>query len=63
MTDKTEAQSEALRLAQFFESLTESSHRWWDGVPVHEKAATVLRALVQGAGQPITYTPKEGGAV
>ncbi|MGF6211825.1 hypothetical protein [Comamonas sp. 4034] len=44
MTDKTEAQPEALRLAQFFESLTESSHRWWDGVPVHEKAATVLRA-------------------
>ncbi|WP_395026345.1 hypothetical protein [Comamonas odontotermitis] len=46
MTHKTEAQPEALRLAQFFESLTESSHRWWDGVPVHEKAATVLRALV-----------------
>lgn len=44
MTDKTEAQPEALRLAEFFESLTKSSHRWWDGVPVHEKAATVLRA-------------------
>lgn len=44
MTDKTEAQPEALRLAEFFESLTKSSHRWGDGVPVHEKAATVLRA-------------------
>ncbi|MGU3629855.1 hypothetical protein [Comamonas sp. C24C] len=38
-------QPEALRLAEFFESMKKSSHRWHDGVPVHEKAAAELRRL------------------
>lgn len=42
---KTETQSEALRLAEFFGSMKKSSHRWYDGVPVHEKAAAELRRL------------------
>ena len=43
MTAPDSAPPEAIQLAQFFERLTKSSHRWWDGTPVHEKAATVLR--------------------
>ena len=42
---KTETQSEALELAEFFGSMKKSSHRWYDGVPVHEKAAAELRRL------------------
>ena len=38
-------QPEALRLAEFFESMKKSSHRWHDGTPVHEKAAAELRSL------------------
>lgn len=38
-------QPEALQLAQFFESMKKSSHRWHDGAPVHEKAAAELRRL------------------
>lgn len=41
----TTEQPEALRLAEFFESMRKSSHRWYDGTPVHEKAATELRRL------------------
>lgn len=40
-----EMQPEALRLAEFFESMKKSSHRWYDGTPVHEKAAAELRRL------------------
>lgn len=40
-----EQQPEALRLAEFFESMKKSSHRWYDGTPVHEKAASELRRL------------------
>lgn len=40
-----EQQPEALRLAEFFESMKKSSHRWYDGQPVHEKAASELRRL------------------
>lgn len=40
-----EHQPEALRLAEFFESMKKSSHRWYDGTPVHEKAASELRRL------------------
>jgi hypothetical protein len=42
---KTETQSDALELAEFFGSMKKSSHRWYDGVPVHEKAAAELRRL------------------
>lgn len=42
---KTETHSEALELAEFFGSMKKSSHRWYDGVPVHEKAAAELRRL------------------
>lgn len=42
---KTETQSEALELAEFFGGMKKSSHRWYDGVPVHEKAAAELRRL------------------
>lgn len=42
---KTETQSDALQLAEFFGSMKKSSHRWYDGVPVHEKAAAELRRL------------------
>jgi hypothetical protein len=42
---KTKTQSEALELAEFFGSMKKSSHRWYDGVPVHEKAAAELRRL------------------
>lgn len=42
---KTKTQSDALELAEFFGSMKKSSHRWYDGVPVHEKAAAELRRL------------------
>ena len=45
MTHTSTEQPEALRLAEFFESMHKSSHRWYDGTPVHEKAAAELRRL------------------
>ena len=45
MTHTSTEQKEALRLAEFFESMQKSSHRWYDGTPVHEKAAAELRRL------------------
>lgn len=47
MTHTSTEQPEALplQLAQFFKSMQKSSHRWWDGTPVHIKAAEEFERL------------------
>lgn len=56
---KTETQSDALQLAEFFGSMKKSSHRWYDGVPVHEKAAAEPMAAKKGITKAMGYLTKE----